>query len=71
MPQHPVFIKQGDALHELEELLRVLGGAGPAGLHRQMYVTRADQTVVMTAGLDSPLALALRGREGWAEPTDT
>lgn len=70
MPAHPVFIRPGDALAEIDALVRELGGADAAGLHRQMYVTRADQTVVMTTTPEAPLAAALRTRSAWLEPTD-
>lgn len=70
MPQHPVFVREGDGLAEIEALVRELGGAEAAGLHRHMYVTRADQTVVMTTTAQVPLAAALRTRASWLEPTD-
>ena len=70
MPVHPVFVRPGDALAEVDALVRELGGADAAGLHRHMYVTRADQTVVMTTTPDVPLAAALRTRPSWLEPTD-
>lgn len=71
MESHPVFIAPGDRLAELEALVQELGGADAAGLHRLMFVTRANQTVAITTRPDSPLADALRGLEGWQEPTDT
>lgn len=70
MDPRPVFIAQGDRLPELEALVRELGGDERAGLHRGMYVTRARQTVAIVTDLDSPLAAALRAREGWLEPTE-
>lgn len=70
MRQYPVFVRTGDALDEVDTLVRELGGADAAGLHRHMYVTRADQTVVMTTTPDVPLAAALRTRASWIEPTD-
>lgn len=66
-----VFTRTGDATAEVDRLVRELGGsAEAAGLHKSMYVTRADQTVVMTSGPDAPLADALRGRSGWREPRE-
>ena len=41
-----------------------------AGLYKCMYVTRADQTVLMTESRDSALAVEMRGRPGWGEPGD-
>lgn len=70
MRRYPVFVRHGDALAEIDALVRELGGAEPAGLHRHMYVTRADQTVVMTTTSDAQLAAALRARASWLEPTD-
>ena len=70
MPQYPVFVRAGDAVDEVDTLVRELGGADAAGLHRHMYVTRADQTVVMTTTPDAPLAVALRARASWLEPSD-
>jgi hypothetical protein len=35
-----------------------------------MYVTRADQTVLMTESRDTALAAEMRGRPGWVEPGD-
>jgi len=71
MPEHPehhVMTREGDASAEIEALLRSLGSAEHAGLHRHFYVIRANQTVVMTRGSDTPLAEALRLRPGWREP---
>lgn len=69
-----VFTKPGDALHEVEAAVRTLKARGvareAAGMYRGMYVTRADQTVVMTETPDSPLAVELRGIPGWSEPGD-
>ena len=70
MEARPVFVARGDRLAELEALVRELGGESRAGLHRRMYVTRAEQTVAIVADADSPLAAALRGREGWLEPRE-
>ncbi|HUE96058.1 MAG TPA: hypothetical protein VMN39_05335 [Longimicrobiaceae bacterium] len=60
----------GDGAREVEALIEAIGSAEKAGLHRQFFVTRANQTVVMTATADSPLALALRKRPGWQEPSE-
>lgn len=72
-PYH-VFIKPGDAVREVEAALEGLQGRGvsraDAGLYRCMYVTRADQTVLMTETRDTPLAAEMRGRPGWREPGD-
>lgn len=70
MEPRPVFVAQGDRLAELESLVRDLGGEERAGLHRRMYVTRAGQTVAIVTDLNSPLAAALRARDGWLEPTE-
>lgn len=45
------------------------GGEAAAGLQRVIYVTRANQTVVMVTGRDTPLARALRSA-GWQEPQE-
>jgi len=63
-----VFTRDGDGTAEVDALVRSLGSAQVAGLHRHFYVTRADQTVVMTASPDSPLALELRKLPAWREP---
>lgn len=69
-----VFIKRGDAVREVEGALDALKTRGVtrdgAGLYKCMYVTRADQTVLMTETRDTPLALEMRGRPGWGEPGD-
>lgn len=71
---YPVFIRRGDARAELQRILGRLRAADAAvsdaalGLHKAMYVTRAEQTVVMVSAADSPLADALRAAGGWAEP---
>lgn len=70
MDARPVFVSRGDRLAELETLVRELGGPDRAGLHRQMYVTRAEQTVAIATHVDSPLAAALRERAGWLEPRE-
>lgn len=67
----PVFIARGDTRAEIDRLLPQLAGTpGAAGFRKYFYVAKADQTVVMTLGRDTPLALALRGRPGWTEPVD-
>jgi hypothetical protein len=67
----PVFVRRGDATSELNQLI---AGIAPtpeaAGLRKFFYVARADQTVVMVAARDAPLASALRGRKGWLEPVE-
>jgi hypothetical protein len=72
-PYH-VFIKSGDSVREVEAALDALKGRGVtregAGLYKCMYVTRADQTVLMTESRDSELAREMRGRPGWREPGD-
>lgn len=72
-PYH-VFIKGGDAVREVEGALDALKKRGVtrdgAGLYKCMYVTRANQTVLMTESRDSALAAEMRGRPGWSEPGD-
>lgn len=69
-----MFVKPGDALADVEAAVAALAARGlareAAGLYKGMYVTRADQTVVMTESPDSPLAAELRARPGWSEPGD-
>ena len=69
-----VFTKPGDAVREVEAALDALKARGVsregAGLYKCMYVTRADQTVLMTESRDSALATEMRGRGGWLEPGD-
>lgn len=69
-----VFTRAGDAVREVEAALKALEGRGVtregAGLYKCMYVTRADQTVLMTESRSSALAEEVRGRGGWAEPGD-
>lgn len=68
--EYPVFVKGGDAVAEVEATVRGLGGtAERAGLHKVIYVQRADQTVVMTTSRDAPIATALRA-SGWTEPRE-
>jgi hypothetical protein len=64
-----VLVRRGDATAEVEAVLRGMGATPErAGLHKVLYVTRAEQTVVMLTGPGSPLARELRGRPGWEEP---
>jgi hypothetical protein len=69
-----VFTKPGDAVREVEAALQALKTRGiskqDAGLYKCMYVTRADQTVLMTETADSALATEVRARGGWMEPGD-
>lgn len=69
-----VFTRAGDAVREVEAALKALQARGvskqDAGLYKCMYVTRADQTVLMTESADSALATEVRGRGGWLEPGD-
>lgn len=69
-----VFTKPGDAVSEVEAAIQALKLRGvskqDAGLYKCMYVTRADQTVLMTESPDSALAAEVRGRGGWMEPGD-
>lgn len=70
-PEYPVFVRRGDARPEVDRLLAELQSApDQAGFHKYVYVARADQTVVMVATRDAPLARALRAREGWSEPKE-
>ena len=67
----PVFIARGDARAEVDRLLKELAPTPEAaGFRKYFYVQKADQTVVMVIGRDTPLALALRARKGWMEPTE-
>lgn len=72
-PNH-VLTRDGDGCAEVEEALRVLQGRGTsreaAGFIKCLYVTRAEQTVVMVRDRASPLAAELRTRRGWREPGD-
>lgn len=69
-----VFTRPGDAVREVDAALQALQARGiskkDAGLYKCMYVTRADQTVLMTETRDSALATEVRGRGGWTEPGD-
>lgn len=66
----PVFVRRGDSTPEVDRMVASLGGPAAAGLHRSIYVLRADQTVVMVAARDAPLAAELR-TAGWSEPRDS
>ena len=70
MTGYHVLTADGDRTGEVDELIRQLGTTEQAGLHRHFFVTRANQTVVMTLREDSPLAAALRRRPGWQEPRE-
>ncbi len=69
-----VFIKDGDALAEVDNALVTLAGRGvpreASGFAKYMHVVQARQTVVMIESRDSPLSAELRGRPGWKEPGD-
>lgn len=69
-----VFTRQGDAVRDVEAALGALQARGvskaDAGLYKCMYVTRADQTVLMTESRDTALANEVRSRGGWSEPGD-
>jgi hypothetical protein len=63
-----VLIRTGDAIGEVDQALRSLGmEAEAAGLHRVLFVTRANQTVAMVHDASAPLAKLLLER-GWASP---
>lgn len=68
----PVFLRRGDARAEVDALLRELrerhGADADLGFHKYLFVTRADQTVVMVTSLAAPLAQALARRGGWQRP---
>lgn len=69
-----VFTRGGDAVRDVEAALGALQARGisktDAGLYKCMYVTRADQTVLMTESRDTALANEVRSRGGWSEPGD-
>ena len=69
-----VLTRDGDGCAEVVEILRTLEAGGTsreaAGFAKCLYVTRAEQTVVMVRDRASPLAAELRGRPGWREPGD-
>ena len=70
-PAFPVFVKRGDVRAEVDRLLSDLGTTPQqAGFHKYFHVAKANQTVVMVLGRDTPLAVALRGRSGWVEPIE-
>jgi hypothetical protein len=65
-----VFVKAGDATAELQNALRELRlSEEKAGIHRHLFVTRANQSVVMVRDLDAPIVSLLR-RSGWSQPAD-
>lgn len=70
----PVFIRRGDGRAEVDEILFQLEARGAPGedlgFVKYLYVTQADQTVVMVTSRDAPLARALRARPGWSEPIE-
>jgi hypothetical protein len=66
--EYLVLVRQGDATREVTAAVRALGMTPEAaGLHRALFVTRANQTVVMVKDVDVPIAAALLAR-GWAAP---
>ncbi|CAN5729638.1 hypothetical protein BH20GEM3_BH20GEM3_08880 [soil metagenome] len=70
----PVFIRRGDGRAEVDEILhqleeRSLPGED-LGFAKYLYVTKADQTVVIVTSRGTPLAQALRARPGWSEPVE-
>lgn len=69
-----ILTHSGNARAEVDDALRALAARGvpreASGFHKYLHVTRAEQTVVMVARRDSPLAAELRGRRGWSEPGD-
>jgi hypothetical protein len=66
--EYLVLVRQGDATREVTAALRDLGlAAEAAGLHRTLFVTRANQTVAMVQDADAPITAALLAR-GWAAP---
>jgi hypothetical protein len=69
-----VFTRAGDHVRDVEAALDALKARGvsrqDAGLYKCMYVTRAEQTVLMTETRETPLAVEVRGRGGWLEPGD-
>ena len=70
-PALPVFIKRGDARAEVDGIMTRLGSTPDhLGFRKYMYVAKADQTVVMVADRQSPLAGVLRAEPGWTEPVE-
>ncbi|HWK88402.1 MAG TPA: hypothetical protein VNP72_00355 [Longimicrobium sp.] len=69
-----VLTRGGDGRPEVDAALERLQARGvsreASGFHKQMYVTRADQTVLMVASRESPLSAELRHQPGWREPGD-
>lgn len=67
--EYHIFIKRGDVRPEIDALLRELGITPEAsGMHKYIYASQVNQTVVMISSDTAPLAVALRGRKGWEEP---
>jgi hypothetical protein len=63
-----VLIHAGDTTGVVEELLRVHGlTPEAAGIHRLMYVTRANQTLLMARDDAAPIVPLLLDR-GWEAP---
>ena len=70
-PVFPVFVARGDARAAVDRLLKTLAPTPmAAGFHKYFYVAKADQTVVLATGRDTPLAGALRDRPEWTEPVE-
>ncbi|CAN5854286.1 hypothetical protein BH23GEM6_BH23GEM6_23790 [soil metagenome] len=66
--EYLVLIRAGDAITEVDRALRSLGmDAEAAGLHRVLFVTRANQTVAMVRDVGAPIATLLLAR-GWTAP---
>jgi hypothetical protein len=70
--RYHVLTKSGDGRAEVDQALQALAARGvsreASGFHKYLHVTQAEQTVVMVAARDCPLAAELRGRTGWGEP---
>ena len=70
--RYHVMTKSGDARAEVDGALEALATRGvsraASGFHKYLHVTQVEQTVVMVAARDCPLAAELRGRRGWGEP---
>jgi len=70
MADFPVFTRTGDLRNEVERIARELRkDLAAAGVHKMIYVARANQTVVMVTERGAPIAQELR-RRGWEEPRD-
>ena len=71
---HHVLTRTGDGLADVEAALTRLAARGiaraEAGFQKALFVTRADQTVVLTTERASTLAAELRAAGGWKEPGD-